>query len=201
MSTCRSHQSIAACSLPNLKCRPRLLHTQSQCWCPCATREENRPQLFETVQGKISGVCIEGISLWPLEPHSATPPNFVGAPRARPPPRFFFRVWGALLNPLCHSEHFEHTQIGRLHLLLPFTTNVRGMGESGRKRGRGGILRPSSPRPKTFSGHALRTWSQTRDMVPTVLQMGVSKLKGYCPQSIDGARKRKPFKKLCIAQT
>ena len=36
---------------------------------------------FEIVGGKRSGVCIEEISVWPLEPLSAPPlPRFAGAP-------------------------------------------------------------------------------------------------------------------------
>ena len=45
------------------------------------------PPPLEIVGGKISGIRIEEISLWLLEPLSATPPpKFAGAPRAPLPP-------------------------------------------------------------------------------------------------------------------
>ena len=53
-ATCWSHYSIAACSSPNLRSRPRLLHTPSQCGCPYATQEENRGQGLGIVGGKSS---------------------------------------------------------------------------------------------------------------------------------------------------
>ena len=86
LATCWSHYLVAAYSLPIWKCRPRLLHIQSQCQRPCATQEENRLQHFEIVGGKISGICIEEISLWPLEPLSATPPPQTCGGSKPPPP-------------------------------------------------------------------------------------------------------------------
>ena len=54
---------------------------------PC---EHALPPL-EIVGGKISGMCIDEASLWPLEPLSATPPpKFAGAPRAPLPPSKIF---------------------------------------------------------------------------------------------------------------
>ena len=47
---------------------------QSQCQCLYTTEKENRPQHFEIVGGKISGICIEEIGVWPLVLLSATPP-------------------------------------------------------------------------------------------------------------------------------
>ena len=50
---------------------------------PC---EYALPPPLEIVGGKISGIRIEEITFWPLEPLSATPPQFCGGSKGPPPP-------------------------------------------------------------------------------------------------------------------
>ena len=66
------------------------------------------PNPLEIVEAKISGICIEEISLWPLEPLSTTPPpEFAGAPRVPLPP------------PVKVSPAPRHIEAPKVHTIPP----------------------------------------------------------------------------------
>ena len=85
------------------------------CVCVCVPCEHAPPPPLQIVGGKISGICIEEISLWPLEPLSAPPsPQICGGSKLPPPPEVKFSpplgvrgeyLWRRAQGALVRSGH------------------------------------------------------------------------------------------------